>query len=94
MFHDLSKDGFLAQLMWNSLKKRRRSGSWMSSQMMHHKNSDNKSSSEVIKSHACEGFVLPMSFKVDHENCKYVRDSLFSSTVAQPLPASWVMSRG
>ncbi|EEF33236.1 uncharacterized protein LOC8269692 [Ricinus communis] len=88
---DLLKDDRLAQLRWNSSKKRRRS-SGISTQRMHPKESGGKSSSEVISSRGCERFVFPMSIKVDHENCKFLRDSLFSSAVAQPL-TNLIMSR-
>ncbi|KAJ9140724.1 hypothetical protein P3X46_031334 [Hevea brasiliensis] len=88
---DLSKDSYLAQLRWNASKKRRR-GSVSSGQRMRNKKDGNESSTPVVGSNACERFMLSMTRKVDHENCKYMGDSLFSTAVAQPL-TSLVMSR-
>ncbi|XP_050223153.1 uncharacterized protein LOC126673185 isoform X2 [Mercurialis annua] len=88
---DLSKDDSLAQLRWKSSKKRRRSGV-ISNPRLHHNSVDSKSSTKVIKLHPSKRFVIPISLKVDHENCKYAGDSRFSSAVAQPL-TSLVMSR-
>ncbi|WCJ24566.1 hypothetical protein M5689_006516 [Euphorbia peplus] len=87
---DISKDDTLAQLRWNTSKKRRRS-SGSGGQRMHHKSSGSKSWKEVIGSSGCESLRLLGNLKVDHENCKYMGDSLFGST-AQPL-TSLVMSR-
>ncbi|XP_065880410.1 uncharacterized protein [Euphorbia lathyris] len=87
---DISKDDTLAQLRWNSSKKRRRS-SGSGGQRMHHKTSGSKSWKEVIGSSGCESLRLLTNLKVDHDNCKYMGDSLFGST-AQPL-TSLVMSR-
>ncbi|KAF2317763.1 hypothetical protein GH714_041067 [Hevea brasiliensis] len=81
---DLSKDYFLAQLRWNTSKKRRR-GSGNSGTTMHKKQDGGEYSSQVVGSKACEKFILSATRKVDHENCKYIRDALFSSAVAQPL---------
>ncbi|KAJ9163356.1 hypothetical protein P3X46_023033 [Hevea brasiliensis] len=88
---DLSKDYFLAQLRWNTSKKRRR-GSGNSGTTMHKKQDGGEYSSQVVGSKACEKFILSATCKVDHENCKYIRDALFSSAVVQPL-TSLVMSR-
>lgn len=89
---DLSKDDLLAQLRWTTSKKRRR-GIGSSGQRMHRKSNGSKNSTRVVVgSSACERFLLPMSLKLDHENCKYMGDSLFSSAVAQPL-TNLVMSR-
>lgn len=88
---DLSKDDLLAQLKWKSSRKRRR-GSGSSVQKMHYIVDNNKGSSDDIVSRTCERFLLPASLKVDHENCKYAGDSLFSSSVVPHL-TSLVMSR-
>lgn len=83
---DLSKDNLLAQLKWKSSKKRRR-GCGTSAQKLHHIDS-----SDVSPARTRERFVIPPSLKLDHENCKYVGDSLFSSSVVPHL-TSLVMSR-
>ncbi|CAK7326553.1 unnamed protein product [Dovyalis caffra] len=88
---DLSKDNLLAQLRWSSIKKRRRI-SGCSGHKMHHNNNGGRRLSEVIGSNAGERFLIPTALNVDHENCKYMEDSLFASTVLQPL-TSLVMSR-
>ncbi|OAY31298.1 uncharacterized protein LOC110600458 isoform X1 [Manihot esculenta] len=87
---DLSKDSFLAQLRWNVPKKRRRGAG--SSVQRCNKKDGKKSSTQVVRSYACDRLMLSMTRKVDHENCKYMGDSLFSSAVAQSL-TSLVMSR-
>ncbi|XP_059453712.1 uncharacterized protein LOC132184193 isoform X2 [Corylus avellana] len=76
---DLSKDDLLAQLRWKSSRKRRRGGGI----------SVQKLRSKII---SCERFLIPTSMKVDHENCKYMGDSLFSTSVVSSL-SSLVMSR-
>ncbi|KDP29393.1 hypothetical protein JCGZ_18314 [Jatropha curcas] len=89
---DLLKDDFLAQLRWNKSKKRRR-GNGSSGQRTHQKGKSSGTSTKLVASaNACDRFVLPMRLKLDHENCKYMGDSLFCSGVAQPL-TSLVMSR-
>nr|APR63820.1 agenet domain-containing family protein [Populus tomentosa] len=88
---DLSKDNLLAQLRWSSIKKRRR-GSGSSGHKMHHNNNGGLRLSEVVGSNAGERFLIPTSLKVDHENCKYMGDSLFTCAVVQPL-TGLVMSR-
>ncbi|XP_052311054.1 uncharacterized protein LOC7488350 isoform X4 [Populus trichocarpa] len=88
---DLSKDKLLAQLRWSSIKKRRR-GSGSSGHKMHHNNNGGLRLSEVVGSNAGERFLIPTSLKVDHENCKYMGDSLFTCAVVQPL-TGLVMSR-
>ncbi|KAG6759647.1 hypothetical protein POTOM_036131 [Populus tomentosa] len=88
---DLSKDNLLAQLRWRSIKKRRR-GSGSSGHKMHPKNNGGRRLSKVIGSNSGERFLIPTALKVDHENCKYMGDSLFTSAVVQPL-SSLVMSR-
>ncbi|KAJ6988019.1 hypothetical protein NC653_021067 [Populus alba x Populus x berolinensis] len=88
---DLSKDNLLAQLRWSSIKKRRR-GSGSSGHKMHHNNNGGLRLSEAVGSNAGERFLIPTSLKVDHENCKYMGDSLFTCAVVQPL-TGLVMSR-
>ncbi|GAV59198.1 BAH domain-containing protein/Agenet domain-containing protein, partial [Cephalotus follicularis] len=86
---DLSKDNLLAQLKWKSSRKRRRCGS---SAQKGHYSDDSKSSSDMMESSAHSRILIPTSLKVDHENCKYMGDSLFGSSVVPPL-TSLVMSR-
>ena len=82
---DLSKD-LCAQLRWKSSRKRRRGGGF-SGQKLRSSDNDSRSTSSD------ERFLIPLSMKVvDHENCKYIGDSLFSTSVVSPL-ASLVMSR-
>ncbi|XP_009356604.2 uncharacterized protein LOC103947416 [Pyrus x bretschneideri] len=81
---DLLKDGLLAQLKWKSSRKRRR-GNGSSVQKLHCIVSDGKSARRLVGSGACESFKISSSLKVDRENCKYLGDSLFSSSVAPPL---------
>lgn len=88
---DLSKDDLLTQLRWKSSKKRRRGGG-ISGHKKHHNNNSGKRSMEVIASNTYERFLIPTALKVDHENCKYRGNSLFTSTVVQPL-TNLVMSR-
>jgi hypothetical protein len=88
---DLSKDNLLTQLKWKSSRKRRR-GSGSSVQKMHYIVADKDGTPDVMVSRTCERFLIPTSLKVDHENCKFVGDSLFSSSVVPPL-TSLVMSR-
>jgi len=76
---DLSKDDLLVQLRWKSSRKRRRGGGI----------SVQKLRSKII---SCERFLIPTSMKADHENCKYMGDSLFSTSVVSSL-SSLVMSR-
>ncbi|KAJ0037847.1 hypothetical protein Pint_23288 [Pistacia integerrima] len=88
---DLSKDGLLARLKWKSSRKRRRSGG-SSVRKQHYRDHGGKNTSEVIGSGTCERFFIPKTIKVDHDNCKYLSDSLFSPSVVPPL-TSLVMSR-
>lgn len=88
---DLSKDNLLTQLKWRSSRKRRRTGG-SSVLKMRYMVADNNGTPEAMVSRACERFLIPTSFKVDHENCKFGGDSLFSSPVVSPL-TSLVMSR-
>ena len=84
---DLLKDDTLLQLKWRTSRKRRRSV-----QKLHVNDNTSKSGSEVMGSDASDGFFIPKSMKVDCENCKYVGDSLFSSSVVPPM-TNLVMSR-
>lgn len=81
---DLSKDDYLAQLRWKSSRKRRR-GAGISVQKLR----SNYNGSKIM---SCERFLIPTSMKVDHENCKYMGDSLFGTSVVSSL-TSLVMSR-
>ncbi|KAF3431835.1 hypothetical protein FNV43_RR26571 [Rhamnella rubrinervis] len=88
---DLSKDNSLTQLKWKSSRKRRRV-SGRSVQKMRHIVGNKDGTPDAMVSRTCERFLIPASLKVDHENCKFVGDSLFSSSVVPPL-TSLVMSR-
>uniref|UniRef100_A0A5B6ZNG5 BAH domain-containing protein n=1 Tax=Davidia involucrata TaxID=16924 RepID=A0A5B6ZNG5_DAVIN len=85
---DLSKDELLAQLKWNSRKRRQRGNSVLK----HSSGNQNKRSPEAMGMRPYERFFFSSSLKVDHDNCKYVGDSLFSSSVVPPL-TNLVMSR-
>lgn len=87
---DLLKDGTLSQLKWKSRKRRRVGGNSVQKPQVNDKIC--KGSLDVLGSHACDRFFIPTSLKVDCENCKYVGDSLFSSSVVPPL-SNLVMSR-
>ncbi|KAL6190287.1 hypothetical protein ACLB2K_036685 [Fragaria x ananassa] len=80
---DLLKDDLFAQLKWKSLRKRRR-GNGSSVQKLHF-GTDGKSTSGLMGSKPCERYLIPSSLMGDHENCKYLGDSLFSSSVVPPL---------
>lgn len=88
---DLAKDDLLAQLKWKSSKKRRRGGGSSSVHRLHCQDPDGKNTRAVMGSGFCERFLFPASIKVD-DNCKYMRGSLFKSSVVSPL-TSLVMSR-
>ncbi|KAI7996708.1 Protein AGENET DOMAIN (AGD)-CONTAINING P1 [Camellia lanceoleosa] len=75
---DLSKDALLAQLKWKSSGKRRRGDK-------------TRSSPEGVGMRSFDSFFIPKSLKVDHDNCKFMGDSPFSSSVV-PI-TSLVMSR-
>lgn len=81
---DLSKDGLLTKLRWTGSKKRSQPSSSSSGKSF---------PSPVASSSPCESsFMIPSSMKMDHDNCKYMGDSLFNSSVVPPL-SSLVMSR-
>lgn len=82
---DLSKDGLLTKLRWTGSKKRSQPSS--SSSL-----TSKSFPSPLASSSPCESFMIPSSMKVDHDNCKYLGDSLFTSSVVPPL-SSLVMSR-
>uniref|UniRef100_A0A5B6ZKT5 BAH domain-containing protein n=1 Tax=Davidia involucrata TaxID=16924 RepID=A0A5B6ZKT5_DAVIN len=84
---DLTKDELLAQLKWKTSKKRRQRGN--SVKKLHYSGNKNE---VTVGMQTCESFFIPTSLKVDHDNCKYIGDSLFSSSVVPPL-TSLVMSR-
>ncbi|ESR50924.1 hypothetical protein CICLE_v10030866mg [Citrus x clementina] len=87
---DLAKDDLLAQLKWKSSRKRRRGGG-SSVHRLHCSDPEGKHTRAVVGSGFCERFFFPASIKVD-DNCKYMRGSLFKSSVVSPL-TSLVMSR-
>lgn len=88
---DLLNDDTLTQLKWRTSRKRRRvSGG--SIQKPYVNDNTSKNGSEIMRSHAINRIFIPKSFNVDCENCKYVGDSLFSSSVVPPL-TNLVMSR-
>ncbi|XP_030471816.1 uncharacterized protein LOC115689800 isoform X2 [Syzygium oleosum] len=86
---DLLKDDSLAHLKWKVSRKRSRSGG--SSSLKVQFDNDCTSSPEMgICTRA--RFLMDATMKVDHENCKFAGDSLFSSSVV-PTLTSLVMSR-
>ncbi|KAM7484543.1 hypothetical protein LguiA_000552 [Lonicera macranthoides] len=91
---DLLKDDLLAQLKWNSSRKRKNCRN--SFKKLHYRvvGKNNKSRSEVLGAQTCEKFFICSSLKVDHDNCsKYIGGGpLFSSSVVSPL-TNLVMSR-
>ncbi|PON94451.1 Agenet domain containing protein [Trema orientale] len=89
---DLSEDNLLSRLKWNSSKKRRR-GSGSYTQKLHQNDTVvSNGAPNVSASRTRERFGIRTSLQLDHENCKYVGDSLFSSSVV-PRLTSLVMSR-
>ncbi|XP_019180424.1 PREDICTED: uncharacterized protein LOC109175594 isoform X3 [Ipomoea nil] len=87
---DLSKDNRLAQLRWKTSGKRRRCRSPVNKVRLSSERNRNvtKESGMQIK----ETLFIPSSLKVDLDNCKYITDSLFNSSVVSPL-TNLVMSR-
>ncbi|MCD9644004.1 hypothetical protein HAX54_031961 [Datura stramonium] len=83
---DLSKDNLLAQLRWKSSGKRRHCRS--PAHKVHY--GVNKSQNSRNLETGSSKFFFP-SVIVDHDNCKYISDSVFTSVVS-PL-TSLVMSR-
>lgn len=88
--HDLSKDNRLAELRWKTSGKRRRCRSPVNKVRFSFEKNRNvtKESGMQIK----ETLFIPSSLKVDPDNCKYITDSLFNSSVVSPL-TNLVMSR-
>ncbi|XP_022135802.1 uncharacterized protein LOC111007667 isoform X2 [Momordica charantia] len=88
---DLSKDDSLFKLRWTVSRKRSQPSG--SNSLPKHLEDPSKSfPPSLASSSPCERFVIPASMKVDHDNCKYLGDSLFTSSVVPPL-SSLVMSR-
>ncbi|XP_030552101.1 uncharacterized protein LOC115756453 isoform X1 [Rhodamnia argentea] len=86
---DLLKDDSLAHLKWKVSRKRSRSGGSSSSKVQF--DNDCMSSPEMgICTRA--RFLIDATLKVEHDNCKFAGDSLFSSSVV-PTLTSLVMSR-
>ncbi|GAB4828883.1 hypothetical protein Ancab_018543 [Ancistrocladus abbreviatus] len=95
---DLLKDDTFSQLKWKSSKKRRRAGGSVQKLQC----SDSNSRSPVGSGKTGEDLSAQSSpkvdndsfksFKVDRENCKFIGDSLFNSSVV-PCLSSLVMSR-
>lgn len=87
---DIVKDDLLEKLKWNTSRKRKRSLN--SSQKLCKNETKNKSQIRAFGTRTWEKFYIPSSAKVDHENCKYTRESAFTSTVVSPL-SNLVLSR-
>ncbi|KAK1386934.1 BAH domain-containing protein [Heracleum sosnowskyi] len=87
---DIVKDDLLAKLKWKTSRKRKRSPN--SSQKLCTSETKNKSQIRAFGTRTWEKFYIPSSTKVDHENCKYTREPVFSSTVVSPL-SNLVLSR-
>ncbi|KAI4368996.1 hypothetical protein MLD38_017491 [Melastoma candidum] len=86
---DLSKDDLLAQLKWMASRKRSRS-SGSSTQKAYCE--EDPSSSPESRPSARTKFFIKAPLKVDHENCKFIGDSVFGPPVV-PALTSLVMSR-
>lgn len=71
-----SKEYLLAHLKWSWSTKKRRMG-----------NANNIETAAAVRTRKRDGFLMPVSVKVDHENCKFIR-----APFASPL-TSLVMSR-
>lgn len=76
---DIVKDDLLEKLKWKTSTKRKRSPN--SSQKLCRSETKNKCRSRAFGTRTWEKFFIPSSAKVDHENCKYSRESAFSSPV-------------
>ncbi|KAL2905098.1 DUF724 domain-containing protein 3 [Bienertia sinuspersici] len=97
---DLLKDDSLSQLKWKSSCKRRRSSGFVVQKLQSRRSYG--ISPENTRSHEHDGFLITSPLKVEkedcesvqveHDNCKYMNDSLFSPSVVTPL-TSLVMSR-
>lgn len=98
---DLSKDDFLSQLKWKPSCKRRRSSGFVV-QKLQRRRSYGINSETTVSHENHQKFLIRStlkvergrhkSAKVDHDNCKFITDSLFSPSVVSPL-TSLVMSR-
>lgn len=88
---DLLKDELLTHLRWNSSKKRKRSGR-SSILKLCRRDHDSENAPGAVGSGNRERPLMPTSIKVDHDNCKYIRDSFFSPAIVSPL-SNLVMSR-
>ncbi|GMI99921.1 hypothetical protein like AT1G68580 [Hibiscus trionum] len=85
---DLSKDDWLSQLKWKSSGKRKR----VTSTHVRKLNCSRNLIKSTARSVSSERNLIPASLKVDNDNCKYIGDPLFSSSVVPPL-TSMVMTR-
>ncbi|XWS23256.1 hypothetical protein CRYUN_Cryun29cG0105700 [Craigia yunnanensis] len=85
---DLSKDDSLSQLKWKSYRKRKRGTATCVQKL----NCSRNLIKSTVGSVTCERFLIPSSLKVDNDNCKYMGNPLFSSSVVPPL-TSLVMTR-
>ncbi|XVF43029.1 hypothetical protein PTKIN_Ptkin02bG0007700 [Pterospermum kingtungense] len=85
---DLSKDDLLSQLKWKSSRKRKRGSATCVPKPNYNRNPSKSTAGSI----SCERFFIPASLKVENDNCKYMGDPLFSSSVVPPL-TSLVMTR-
>ncbi|XP_010551277.1 PREDICTED: uncharacterized protein LOC104821945 [Tarenaya hassleriana] len=90
---DLLKDVLVSDLKWKTSGKRKRSSGCCSQKLVGLSECFTKNSSLVTKSRGGDRSMAPDSFKVDCENCKFMGDSLFGSSVAPAALTSLVMSR-
>ncbi|CAL1408244.1 unnamed protein product [Linum trigynum] len=92
---DLSKDDLLTKLRWKSSRKRRRGssggGTPASDLKVNQKNNSSKMSLLNIPGQNAR-LLISNALSIDHDNCKYMGDSMFGSSAVQPL-ANLVMSR-
>lgn len=90
---NLAQDNSLANLKWNSSRKRRRSGQRSVKGSLDCKRFDGSSSSSQGEDEpaTCNSFVIPKSLQVDRENCMFGGNPLFPAPI--PTLSSLVMSR-
>ncbi|RWR74975.1 Bromo adjacent BAH domain-containing protein [Cinnamomum micranthum f. kanehirae] len=92
---NLAQDNSLAQLKWSSSRKRRRSrestARRVGSDSKKQCDGSSSSSQEDDGSSACKRFLISKPLTVDHDNCKYEGNDLFSASL--PTLSSLVMSQ-
>lgn len=86
---DLTKDDLLSKLRWKSSRRRR----CRSPVHKVHYGVDERGHDKVDQTQNCQNYFMRSSLKkMDPDNCKYISDTLFSSSVVSPF-SNLVMSR-